>query len=83
MEQSRAWAGVARWWRPVLGLLACGAAAAVIALPVVVERAIEGVRFHDELGTFPVVVGLSNDGRSTLVTGLFGKVFYDRTGAYG
>ena len=63
--------------------LACALAAALIALPVAVERAVEQVRFSDHLGTFPVDVSLCHDGRSTLDTGLFGKIFWGQTGAYG
>ena len=63
--------------------LACALAAALIALPVAVERAVEQVRFNDHLGTFPVEVGLCHDGRSTLDTGLFGKVYWAQTGAFG
>jgi hypothetical protein len=63
--------------------LLCMVAAALVALPVVVERAIEGVSFRDDLGTFPVEVGLCHDGRSTLDTGILGKVYWDRTGAFG
>jgi len=63
---------------PVLRGLACALAAALIALPVAVERAVEQVRFSDHLGTFPVEVGLCHDGRSTLDTGLFGKVFWQQ-----
>jgi hypothetical protein len=58
-------------------------AAALVALPVTIERAIEGVGFRDDLGTFPVEVGLCHDGRSTLDTGILGKVYWDRTGAFG
>jgi hypothetical protein len=58
-------------------------AAALVAAPVVVERAVEGVRFRDQVGTFPVEVSLCHDGRSTLDTGIFGKVFWDQTGALG
>jgi len=68
---------------PVLRGLACALAAAMIALPVAVERAVEQVRFSDHLGTFPVDVSLCHDGRSTLDTGLFGKIFWGQTGAYG
>lgn len=57
--------------------------AALVAAPVAIERAIEGVRFPDTLGTFPVEVGLCHDGRSTLDTGILGKVFWDRTGTFG
>jgi hypothetical protein len=61
----------------------CVLAAVVVAAPVAVERAVEGVRFRDNLGTFPVEVGLCHDGRSTLDTGILGKVFWDQTGALG
>jgi hypothetical protein len=57
--------------------------AALVAAPVVLVRAVENVRFRDELGTFPVEVGLCHDGRSTLDTGILGKVFWDHTGALG
>jgi hypothetical protein len=61
----------------------CAVAAAVMAAPLAVERAVEDVQFTDELGTFPVEVGLCHDGRSTLDTGLFGKVFWAQTGTLG
>ena len=67
----------------MLTLALCLVTAALVAAPVVVERAIEGVRFEDNLGTFPVEVGLCHDGRSTLDTGILGKVFWDQTGPYG
>jgi len=67
----------------LLSLLFCFAAAALVAAPVVVERAVEDVRFRDTLGTFPVEVGLCHDGRSTLDTGILGKVFWNQTGALG
>jgi hypothetical protein len=74
----------ARTFRDALLTLAvCVAAAGLVAAPVVVERAIEGVSFHDDLGTFPVQVSLCHDGRSTLDTGILGKVFWDQTGAFG
>jgi hypothetical protein len=66
-----------------LAFLLCVVAAALVALPVTIERAIEGVGFRDDLGTFPVEVGLCHDGRSTLDTGILGKVYWDRTGAFG
>lgn len=83
---------VARAWGPwpgrrvrdaLLTLVLCFVAAAIVAAPVALVRAIEGVRFDDQLGTLPVEVSLCHDGRSTLDTGVFGKVFWDRTGAYG
>lgn len=67
----------------VLAFVLSVLAAALVAAPVTIERAIEGVRFHDEVGTFPVEVSLCHDGRSTLDTGILGKVFWDRTGALG
>ena len=71
------------WVAQVLRGLACALVAALIALPVAAEQAVEQVRFDDHLGTFPVEVGLCHDGRSTLDTGLFGKVFWGQTGSYG
>jgi hypothetical protein len=68
---------------PVLTFLLCMVAAALVALPVTIERSIEGVGFDDVLGTFPVEVGLCHDGRSTLDTGILGKVYWARTGAFG
>ena len=47
--------------------------AAMVALPVSVERAIEGARFDDRLGTFPVEVTLSHNGYSTINAGLIGE----------
>ena len=64
-------------------LVFCAVAAAVVAAPVAIERSIESVQFRDTLGTFPVEVGLCHDGRSTLDTGILGKVFWDRTGTLG
>lgn len=80
-----------RWtkrWHPPTGAtvvrwLACAAAACVVALPLTVLRAVETVHFPDELGTFPVEIQLSHNGFSTLDTGLLGKVYLARTGAFG
>ncbi|MGY2877122.1 hypothetical protein ACVW00_004312 [Marmoricola sp. URHA0025 HA25] len=69
--------------RAVVAFLLCVLAAAVVAAPVTIERAIEGVRFRDAVGTFPVEVSLCHDGRSTLDTGVLGRVFWDQTGALG
>jgi hypothetical protein len=73
----------ARHREAVLSFVLCVVAAALVAAPVAIERAIEGVRFHDQVGTFPVEVSLCHDGRSTLDTGILGKVFWDQTGALG
>jgi hypothetical protein len=67
----------------LLAFVFCVLGAAVVAAPVAIERAIEGVSFNDEVGTFPVEVSLCHDGRSTLDTGILGKVFWDQTGALG
>jgi hypothetical protein len=73
-----------RRWGPAAGIyLACAAAAAEIWAPVAAERAVQGLSFSDRLGTFPVQVSLCHDGRSTLDTGVFGKVFWAQTGASG
>jgi len=68
---------------PVLAYAACAVAAALIFLPVAIERAVESVRFSDRLGTLPVEVSLCHNGRSTLDTGVLGKVFWTKTGAQG
>ena len=67
----------------LLFFVACACAAVVIAAPVAAVHAVERVQFDDRLGTFPVNVSLCHNGRSTLDTGIFGKVFWDETGAYG
>jgi len=69
--------------KPALAYAACAAAAALIFLPVAMERAVESVRFSDRLGTLPVEVSLCHNGRSTLDTGVLGKVFWAETGRYG
>lgn len=65
------------------GWLACAFVAALIFLPVALERAVESVRFDDRLGTFPVEVSLCHNGRSTLDTGLFGRIYWAETGPLG
>ena len=60
-----------------------GLLAVLVALPILAEQAIERARFEDRLGTFPVVVSLSHNGRSTLDTGVVGKLYWDRTGVAG
>ena len=57
--------------------------AALVALPVCVQRAVEHAEFADQLGTFPVAVSLSHNGYSTVDTGLMGDVYWERTGAGG
>jgi len=72
-----------RWLPAIAAYAGCAVAAALIFLPVAVERAVEGVHFSDRLGTFPVEVSLCHNGRSTLDTGLFGKVYWAQTGSHG
>jgi len=55
----------------------------LIAAPTAWQRAVQDVQFSDTLGTFPVRVSLCHDGRSTLDTGLFGKVYWDKAGPHG
>jgi hypothetical protein len=75
---------MARRHRPdALAFILCAVAAMLIAAPVAWQRAVQDVRFTDTLGTFPVRVSLCQNGRSTLDTGLFGKVYWDRSGPHG
>jgi hypothetical protein len=75
--------GARRAVTPVSTFVLCAIAAAIIALPVALERAIQNVQFSDRLGTFPVEVSLCHDGQSTLDTGVLGKVYWDETGRLG
>ncbi len=63
--------------------LAGSAAAAVVALPVVVEQVVENVSFRDAIGTLPVEMSLCHQGRSTLETGLLGDVHWAHPGPWG
>ena len=67
---------VVRW-------LAASVAVAFVALPVVVEQAVEDVAIAESLGTLPVEVSLCHQDRSTLETGVLGDLHYDRAGAFG
>lgn len=69
--------------RIVVAFLAYGLVAAVVSAPVAVERAVEGVRFQDRLGSLPVEVSLAHNGVSTLDTGILGRLYWERTGAGG
>lgn len=57
--------------------------AALIAVPVAAEQALERVRFEDRLGTVPVQVSLCRNGHSSLDTGILGTVYWEKTGAFG
>ena len=67
---------VVRW-------LGASVAAALVALPVVVEQAVEDVAIEESLGTLPVEVSLCHQDRSTLETGVLGDLHYDRASAFG
>lgn len=69
--------------RQVAAYAGCALAAALIAAPLAAERAVERARFSDDLGTLPVEVTLVHNGHSTLDTGLLGRIYWARTGAYG
>ena len=56
---------------------------ALVGAPIAAERAVEGVRFEDRLGTLPVEVSLAHNGVSTLDTGILGRLYWDRTGTGG
>ncbi|GEP39134.1 hypothetical protein NPS01_27970 [Nocardioides psychrotolerans] len=72
-----------RWGRFLGHYTACCLVVAIGAAPVIVVRAVESTRFEDRLGTLPVEVSLTHNGRSTLDTGIFGKVYWRETGPFG
>jgi hypothetical protein len=57
--------------------------AGLVCAPVAAERAVEGVRFQDRLGTVLVEVSLAHNGVSTLDTGILGRLYWNRTGFGG
>lgn len=68
----------------VLGAwVAYGLAVAFVCLPVVVVWSLQHASFEDRLGAFPVEVSLAHDGRSTIDTGVLGKIYWERTGPGG
>jgi len=69
--------------RVALSFLAHGVVAALVAAPVAAERAVQGVRFHDRLGTLPVEISLAHNGYSTLDTGILGRIYWEQTGVAG
>ncbi|MEP9364929.1 hypothetical protein ABLE68_18345 [Nocardioides sp. CN2-186] len=75
------WGGRLR--RLVLAVLAYGAVAAVVCLPIAAEQSVEDARFQDRLGTLPVEVSLARNGVSTLDTGVLGRLYWERTGVGG
>jgi Icc-related predicted phosphoesterase len=71
---------VLRWGR-AFGTYAT--VAAVVALPLAAERAVETASFRDRVGTFPVEVTLQHNGATTLDTGLLGEIHWRHTGFGG
>ncbi len=67
----------------VAAYLGCAAVAALVTLPLALERAVEESTFTDTLATLPVQVRLVHNGTSELDTGVFGTVYWDQTGAFG
>lgn len=67
----------------VIRWLAWAAVVAVVALPLVVEQAIERTSYHDAIGTVPVEMSLCRQGRSTLETGILGDLYWAQSGAWG
>lgn len=72
-----------RFFRTATAFAAYGVAAAVVWVPIAVERSIEATSFKDRVGTVPVQVSLAHDGRSTLDTGVLGSLYWEQTGAFG
>jgi hypothetical protein len=69
--------------RALATFVAWTAASGVVAAPLVAQRATESVGFDDYLGAVPVHVSLTHNGVSTVDTGVFGRLYWDRTGAWG
>ncbi|MGB0100712.1 MAG: hypothetical protein WBP61_10575 [Nocardioides sp.] len=67
----------------LLAVIVYGVVAAVVCLPLALERAIESASFSDRLGTLPVEVSLAHDGVVTLDTGVLGSLYWARTGVGG
>ena len=57
--------------------------AALAALPVVAEQAVERVSVQDAIGTLPVDMSLCRQGGSTLETGVLGDVHWREPGPWG
>jgi len=56
---------------------------AIVIAPVAAQQAVAGAAFEDRLGTVPVEVSLTHNGVSTLDTGIFGRLYWERTGTAG
>lgn len=69
--------------RVLAAWVAYGLAVAFVCLPVVVVWSLQHASFEDRLGAFPVEVSLAHDGRSTIDTGVLGKIYWERTGPGG
>jgi hypothetical protein len=62
---------------------AYGAVAALVWLPVALERSVETTSFEDRIGSVPVEISLTHNGSSTLDTGALGRLYWEQTGALG
>lgn len=69
--------------RALATFAACTVASGVVTAPLAAQHATESVGFDDYLGAVPVRVSLTHNGVSTLDTGVLGRLYWDRTGAYG
>ncbi len=74
-------------WQHIRRLIAVflgySAFAAVLAMPVAAEQAVEHLSFQDRIGTVPVEVSLAHNGLSTVDTGVLGQLYWDQTGGLG
>ena len=74
-------------WRRIRRLIAVfvgySACAAVLAVPVAAEQAVEHLSFQDRIGTVPVEVSLAHNGLSTVDTGVLGRLYWSQTGRWG
>lgn len=75
--------GARRAVRVLAAFVVHGTLAALLAAPVAAERAMEAVRIEDRLGTVPVELTLTHQGRSVLDTGVLGSLYWEQTGALG
>lgn len=69
--------------RLVLLYVGASLAVALVALPVVVEQAVERVTVEDAIGTLPVEMSLCRQGGSTLETGVLGDLHWREPGPWG
>ncbi len=81
--QVRARRRTATLGRAVATFAVCTVASGVVAAPLVAQHVAQTVAFDDHLGAVPVEVSLSHNGVSTVDTGILGRLYWQRTGAWG